>query len=374
MAERKYQYAPAAPDRIIRQAPPRRQYDPIKWRVPPKQGSGAIQNAPIRQSRAARQAANPGHSRTAGRYAPVSQNAAARPVNAACQGAPASRNALRRPHAGGAGTRRRRIRRRRFRALAAAALLCFVVMMAFYSRLPHFSDFQGGLPDLNVNASSKIDSITDGLGQTDSGQDFSQELQKLLELNPETKDYAENYPHRGSYLNSPIDLTEDFVSGEVPLLMQWDKRWGYDAYGDSMIGLAGCGPLCMTMAYLYFTEDTQMNPKKMADFAYEKGYYTSEGTKWSLWTKGAEKLGLSGRELSLDQKLMQRALDGGDLIVCSMRPGDFTTAGHFILIRGYDENGFYVNDPNRRSNSSKQWDFDTLQYQIRNLWALNCPN
>ena len=41
-----------------------------------------------------------------------------------------------------------------------------------------------------------------------------------------------------------------------------------------------------------------------------------------------------------------------------------------ILIRGYDDNGFYVNDPNRRSNSGRQWDYDTLYPQIRNLWVL----
>ncbi len=53
-----------------------------------------------------------------------------------------------------------------------------------------------------------------------------------------------------------------------------------------------------------------------------------------------------------------------------MRPGDFTTTGHFILLWGYDENGFFVNDPNRRSTSEKIWDFETLQPQIKNLWEL----
>ena len=171
-------------------------------------------------------------------------------------------------------------------------------------------------------------------------------------------------------MDAPIDLSEDFVQGQVPLLMQWDRRWGYNIYGDSMIGLAGCGPVCLTMAYLYLTEDTSMTPRDMADFAYENGYYTSAGTSWSLWTQGAEKLGISGKELSLDERAIQRALDEGGVVICSMRPGDFTTTGHFILIRGYDKEGFYVNDPNRRSNSQRQWDFQTLQYQIKNLWAL----
>lgn len=200
---------------------------------------------------------------------------------------------------------------------------------------------------------------------------YTEKLEELLEKNEETADYVKCYPERETYKEQSIDLTGEMRDGDVPLLMQWDKRWGYNAYGNNMIGLAGCGPVCLTMAYLYYTGDTGMTPREMAAFASDNGYYTEEvGTKWSLWTEGVRQLGLNGEELPLDEGVMKQALDMGQLIVCSMGPGDFTTDGHFILIRGYDENGFYVNDPNRKSNSSRQWDFDTLQYQIRNLWAL----
>lgn len=199
---------------------------------------------------------------------------------------------------------------------------------------------------------------------------YAEKLTELLELNEEAADYVLCYPDRESYKSQAIDLTEDVAGGGVPLLVQWDKRWGYDSYGDGMIGLAGCGPVCLDMAYLYFTGDTGMTPREMAAFAYDNGYYAEGGTSWSLWTEGAAKLGLCGEELPLDQSAMERALDDGKVIICSMRPGDFTTTGHFILIRGYDEGGFYVNDPNRRSNSERQWDFDTLRYQIKNLWWL----
>ena len=67
---------------------------------------------------------------------------------------------------------------------------------------------------------------------------------------------------------------------------------------------------------------------------------------------------------------MKDWLDAGGLIVCSMWPGDFTSTGHFILIRGYDDKGFFVNDPNRRSNSEKQWDYDTLSSQMKCLWRI----
>ena len=152
--------------------------------------------------------------------------------------------------------------------------------------------------------------------------------------------------------------------------MQWDKRWGYDAYGDAMIALSGCGPTCMTMAYLYHTGDTSMNPKKMAEYAQDNGYHTDEGTSWTFWTDGATGLGLYGEEISLNESTINAVLDCGGLVVCSMAPGDFTDTGHYILLRGYDSKGYFVNDPNHRSNSKKQWTFDTLSGQIKNLWAI----
>lgn len=202
-------------------------------------------------------------------------------------------------------------------------------------------------------------------------QEYPEKLLELLENNRETYEYVKDYPNRESYVNQPVDLSEDYDGERVPLLMQWDKRWGYNSYGDGMIGLEGCGPTCLAMAYLYLTGDTRMNPRSMAEFAYENGYYTQEGTSWSLWTEGVAGLGLSGVQLSLSESSMKQALDDGGLIVCSMGPGDFTTKGHFILIRGYDRKGFFVNDPNRCSNSEKQWDYRRLSEQIKNLWKIS---
>lgn len=202
------------------------------------------------------------------------------------------------------------------------------------------------------------------------GESYPDKLLEMLENNEETLNFVEGYGERAKWLEQEIDLSGEVTSGKVPLLLQWDRRWGYDAYGNGMIGWTGCGPVCMTMAYLYLTNDTSMDPRKMAAFADQNGYNSDQGTNWDFWTSGAAALGLKGEELSLSEGAMRAALDEGGLIVCSMRPGDFTTTGHFILIRGYDEKGFYVNDPNRRSNSEKQWSFDTLQGQIKNLWGI----
>ncbi|MCI8326365.1 MAG: hypothetical protein HFI37_01150 [Lachnospiraceae bacterium] len=200
---------------------------------------------------------------------------------------------------------------------------------------------------------------------------YPQWLQEMVERNPETGAFAKSYKDRENYIGRTIDLSGEYRAGQVPLFLQWDKRWGYDSYGDELIGVAGCGPTCLSMAYVHLTGDTTKNPRVMAEFSYENGYYAPEGTSWSLWTEGAAKLGLNSAEVPLEESSMKNRLDEGQVIVCSMAPGDFTTTGHFILIYGYNATGFQVNDPNRKSNSEKIWSFERLQGQIKCLWALS---
>ena len=51
-------------------------------------------------------------------------------------------------------------------------------------------------------------------------------------------------------------------------------------------------------------------------------------------------------------------------------PGDFTSAGHFIVLCGIKDNGeIIVHDPNSRKNSEKSWDLERLMSQIKNLWS-----
>ncbi len=212
---------------------------------------------------------------------------------------------------------------------------------------------------------------TPGAGRSVS---IEESLEVLAENNREAKEFVENYANREDYLNQIIDLSEEVRAGEVPHLLQWDMRWGYEKFGNDIIALSGCGPVCLSMAYIYLTGDTEGNPREMAAYTEEEGYLTSSGTDWGLWTEGVQKLGLVGEELALDEGRMQEALREGAVIVCSMRPGDFTTTGHYILLKGWDEDGFVVNDPNSVENSRKQWLFKDIQYQIKNLWKISGPS
>ena len=198
---------------------------------------------------------------------------------------------------------------------------------------------------------------------------YPESLRTFLEDNPEAAEFVFLYPeYHGT--TQAIDLDGEVRKGEIPLFLQWDKRWGYEEYGDDFLAMSGCGPTCLSMVYVGLTGDTTMNPAAMAAFSMENGYYLENvGTSWDLMSAGAETLGLSWELVNLSKTEIFRALDYGKVLICSMRPGDFTKTGHFIVICGHDGDSLQIRDPNSRIRSDQTWSYEQIQSQIKNIWA-----
>ncbi|MBQ9148259.1 MAG: C39 family peptidase [Oscillospiraceae bacterium] len=198
---------------------------------------------------------------------------------------------------------------------------------------------------------------------------YPESLIELLERNPETEEFVLNYPLREDL---EIDLSEYDRTQGVPLFMQWDQRWGYMEYGSDVVGVTGCGPTCLAMAGYYVTGDEKFSPDLMVEFALDNGYYAKgSGSSWTLISEGGVKLGLEVKELPLVKKKITDNLKAGNPVICSMRAGDFTTSGHYIVLVGVEDGLFRVNDPNSRENSEKLWSYEQIEGQIRNLWAIS---
>ncbi len=197
---------------------------------------------------------------------------------------------------------------------------------------------------------------------------YPEELIELLENNAETADFVLGYPEKKD--TAPAETIGDVTQGEIPLLLQWDERWGYAYYADDMIAVNGCGPTAIAMVAAGLTGDNTVTPYKVAQFSAGNGYYAGDsGTSWSLMTEGAQQFGIYGEEMGLSEDEVFSALENGHPIICSMRPGDFTTTGHFIVLTGVEDGKIRVNDPNSRVRSGKLWDYSRLEYQINNLWV-----
>lgn len=163
------------------------------------------------------------------------------------------------------------------------------------------------------------------------------------------------------------------VEYTVPFYFQWDPRWGAVPYGTGVIANTGCGPTCLAMVAQHLTNNVDYTPEYMADYAANLGYYVpGKGTAWALFTDACEDLNISGTSVSIDTSVWRSELDQEHLIILSMGQGDFTRNGHFIVLRGYNDEGFLVNDPNSPAKSQTTWDGDTLTSQAAGAWSFSC--
>ncbi len=73
----------------------------------------------------------------------------------------------------------------------------------------------------------------------------------------------------------------------------------------------------------------------------------------------------TGTEMSLNKNKIFNELENRNPIICSMRAGDFTSVGHFIVLIGIKNEKLIVNDPNSTIRSDMQWDYEDIEKQIK---------
>lgn len=213
-----------------------------------------------------------------------------------------------------------------------------------------------------------------GTGAAGRAYERSKIPESLIELedrNPETRSFVNGYSkNAGRHIR--IDLDREVKKGTIPSFLQWDERWGYTTYGSDYLAITGCGPTSLSMVYCGLTGDTYWNPARVADFSEKNGYYEDGvGTSWSLMTEGAGKLGLVSLQGTVSSEYILDHLTETTPMIVSMKPGIFTSQGHFMLLTKVNTDGtISIHDPNSRKNTEKEWDVDTLVSQMKAVWVL----
>ena len=205
----------------------------------------------------------------------------------------------------------------------------------------------------------------------ENAEKYPEKLLINLANNPEMIAFVADY--KGNTRDyDKAELTEKELQEEYPFFLQWDKRWGCLAYGDdSNVAISGCGPTTLAMAVVALTGNEEATPAAIAKFAMQEGYYMfGTGTMWSLMTEGAAAYGVRSEQINISQIEIKQHLDQGDIVICSVRQGDFTTGGHFIMLYDYDDEGFSINDPFSLYRSGQKWDYGKIRSQIKAVWAL----
>lgn len=156
---------------------------------------------------------------------------------------------------------------------------------------------------------------------------------------------------------------------------QKDPQYGKLPFGTDIIETHGCGPTAMAMVVSSLT-DRPMDPGQMSQWAYENGYWKKgKGALHDLIPAAAQAWGLdvAGYQAK-DAGQVLAALEQKKLVVVLMWPGHFTASGHFIVLRGLDEDGkVVVADPSSQKRSEVSWDFQLIVDEAAEKAGANGP-
>lgn len=165
-------------------------------------------------------------------------------------------------------------------------------------------------------------------------------------------------------------------TGGTVYYSQTDRRWGNQLYGEEgTIGEAGCGPTCLAMVVSTLT-DQSVTPADTAKWAAANGQRCiGSGSYHSIIPEGGKSYHFNVQGADKTQTdSVKKALSEGKLVVALMSRGHFTISGHFILLRGLDEEGkVLVSDPISRRRSARHWDFDLIVKEARSGAANGGP-
>lgn len=164
-------------------------------------------------------------------------------------------------------------------------------------------------------------------------------------------------------------------ANNFPYYDQSDPQWGQKPYGKSgTISSSGCGPTSMAMILKSF--GNSLTPLDTANWSAQKGFrVVGSGTGWEFFKSIGQQYGINTKRIAENESTMVSSLRAGFPMISSMRPGDFTKGGHFIVLSGIDNSGnILVNDPAGsagKARSAKGWSPSTIASQSKQMWIFD---
>lgn len=162
-------------------------------------------------------------------------------------------------------------------------------------------------------------------------------------------------------------------SSQVPLFLQIDKQWKDIPYGtDGSRTMEENGCAIATLAMIGNHYGLGLTPETVQAWARNDYYVYLIGTTWDIFADFALWSGLQFRNLENDIDSAIEELEQGHLVVVSVKPGKFTDIGHIMLLTGYKDGKFSINDPNddgSKANNYCWFDAELVAEDSLNFWS-----
>ena len=197
----------------------------------------------------------------------------------------------------------------------------------------------------------------------------SEDLPRLALEIPEAIPFVRAYPESSKNASA---FGESVSRGEVPLLYNWDQRWGAVEYDGSALAVTGSGPTSFSMIYMGLTGKADKTPADMASLATAKGLTGGEAhTTTDFFVMAAKELGLSVEELEASSDNLSDALDSGTFVLVEVRSETLTSQTHWVVVAYENENGSVrVYDPTSPMVSARPWDPATISSASIHMYSV----
>jgi hypothetical protein len=199
--------------------------------------------------------------------------------------------------------------------------------------------------------------------------DYPAWLLRELDMEAENASFILNYPMHYGIVHA-VDMSGTDAT-QLPMLIQWDDRWGYNDYAGEILGISGAAPTCMSMVAYYLTGDVSATPAYFATYATNNGHTLERGgTDPSLFTQGAVQYGLKVTEVPNVKGAVEQYLKAGIPVVVQVTKGAFTDTGSYIVLYGMDGENILLRDPNSIDNSEASHSWDSIVSCGLTYWAI----
>lgn len=172
------------------------------------------------------------------------------------------------------------------------------------------------------------------------------------------------------------DIQQDKFAGriKVPLQLQTDERWKATPYGtgeNNTLEKNGCAIVSLSMVASYL-DGVEVLPQAVLDWSQDNYFVEGQGTNWTIFGDFATVKGYLFEEV-LDITAVESHLSQGHPVIISVQPGKFTETGHIMVLTGYSDGKFWLNDPNdseEKGHSKTQYTAEELTSEAMNYWAI----
>lgn len=161
---------------------------------------------------------------------------------------------------------------------------------------------------------------------------------------------------------------------DVPLILQNHPDWQKINYGvnqDDYLGDTGCAIVSLAMVHATLSKK-DVQPQDILNWAQEHYFVAGSGTSWQIFADFADEFQYQFMNYGNDFYAAMEAVQNGQIVVASVKPGYFTDVGHIIVVRGYNNGKVFVNDPNddiEKMHSIKGIDEQIFLTEGVNYWS-----